>query len=233
MRVFILIFFSVTCFAVKAMTKQEHDFYSDPNNYAKPARIMAESYGDLDGDQRPEKIIILDSGLSGDSGVGTGRDLLIYKMENDGLWHLWHASRGPILDTNTGGFYFDPFSSLMVSHGTIVIKHKGGSGRGEWIYTNRYRYQNKDWYLIGLTVYHGAMCDEFMKFNYNLLTGKAIYEQGIELDKNYCGSKSIVRSNGFKKEISLPVKSLPKMDGFSPGENSIKLNDGIDRKIYY
>lgn len=232
MRLFWVTLFWAISIVANATSKQKIKFYSEPNNYTGPARVLAESYGDLDGDGLPEKVVVLDSGMTGDSGLGSGRDLLIYKMNRHEIWHLWHTSRGPVLDSHTGGGADESFSSITINRGTIIIKHSGGS-RGKWSYTNRYRYQDNDWYLIGLTVYQGVMCDEFMKFDYNLLTGQAIYEQGIEFDKKNCDDASIPKQKPLRKIISLPVQLLPKMDGFSLGSNRVKLTDSINREIYY
>lgn len=224
---------SFVCLLAHAKTDTNLNFYSEPNNFSKPVRILTESYGDLDNDGIPEKVVVLDSGLQGLSGMGNGRDLLIYKKNSgEESWYLWHTSRGPILDDNTGGLMGDPFESLSINRGTIVITHFGGS-RDKWNYTHRYRYQNNDWYLIGSTVYHGATCDKFMTFDYNLSTGKAIYKQGVDWYKEVCSEEDKNWAKPLNKTLSLPITSLPLMDKFVPGINKIKLTSGINRDIYY
>ncbi|WP_417760281.1 hypothetical protein [Shewanella sp.] len=215
---------------VNAAEKTASDTYSDPQNYAQPARILAEAYGDLDEDNLPEKVVVLDSGVNG--GMGTGRDLLIYKMDNDEIWHLWHTSHGQVMESDAGGMMGDPFESLSIVRGAIVISHFGGS-RDKWNYTHRYRYQDNDWYLIGATIYQGAPCDTFMSFDYNLLSGKAIYEQGSEYNQGDCGPDMGMPQKALKKTLSLPLATLPKMDSFYPAGTAVKLEQGIDRTVYY
>lgn len=222
----------LTSLAANAATEKQLKFYSEKDNYAESAHIMAEAYGDLDKDKLPEKVVVVDSGVTGLSDMGSGRDILIYKMNQDETWYLWHASRGAVLDDNSGGMMGDAFESISIERGAIVITHFGGS-RFKWNLIHRYRFQDNNWYVIGATVYHGALCDKYMSFDYNLVTGKAVYHEDLEWDEESCGVKPSENIVSIEETLSLPTGSLPLMDGFYPGSNAVELPKNYDKTVYY
>lgn len=144
----------------------------DPSQDTITSKVIGEAMGDLDKDGIDEKIIVLDTGLDGE--IGTQRTLLIYKKKQ-GKWTLLHSSQGPVLDSAHGGMMGDPFVGIEIQRGAIVIDHFGGSNR-KWNYTHRYRFNGKEWNLIGATINYGAPCEGFFEFDFNVVTGKAIYK---------------------------------------------------------
>lgn len=189
------------------------------------SKVIGEAMGDLDKDGIDEKVIILNTGLDGE--IGTQRTLLIYKKKQD-KWALWHSSQGPILDSAHGGMMGDPFISVDIQRGAIVIDHFGGS-RHKWSYTHRYRFNNKAWYLIGATINYGAPCEGFFEFDFNVTTGKAIYKTY----QDGCPDEEV--ASNFKteqKELSVPVTKPIDMDEFYPGSNKLDIKE-IGQEIYY
>lgn len=197
----------------------------EPGQEHITSKVIGEAMGDLDKDSIDEKVIVLDTGLDGE--IGTQRTLLIYKKKQD-KWALWHSSQGPILDSAHGGMMGDPFISVEIQRGAIVIDHFGGS-RQKWSYTHRYRFNNKAWYLIGATINYGAPCEGFFNFDFNVMTGKAIYKTY----QDGCIDEEV--ASNFKteqKEISVPVTKPIDMDGFYPGSNKLDIKK-IGKEIYY
>lgn len=189
------------------------------------AKVIGEDYGDLDKDGIDEKVIVLDTGLDGE--IGTQRTLLIYKQKQD-KWTLWHSSQGPVLDSAHGGMMGDPFFSIAIQRGAIVIDHFGGS-RQKWSYTHRYRLNNNAWYLIGATINYGAPCEGFFNFDFNVITGKAIYKTY----QDGCPDEEMVsKSTDSQKTISIPIATPITMDGFYPGSNKLDIKE-IGQEIYY
>jgi hypothetical protein len=86
--------------------------------------VLQSAIGDLDKDNLPEKVIVYDTKRNAE--MGTERELRIFKIEND-HWKLWHTSVGPVLSSLHGGTMGDPFLSVAISKGCIVIDHYGGS----------------------------------------------------------------------------------------------------------
>lgn len=189
------------------------------------AKVIGEAAGDLDKDGIDEKVIILDTGLDGE--IGTQRTLLIYKQKQD-KWTLWHSSQGPVLDSAHGGMMGDPFISVAIQRGAIVIDHFGGS-RQKWSYTHRYRFNGKEWNLIGATINYGAPCEGFFNFDFNVITGKAIYKTY----QDGCSDEEMVsKSTDSQKTISIPIATPITMDGFYPGSNKLDIKE-IGKEIYY
>ncbi|RQM70062.1 hypothetical protein [Aeromonas enteropelogenes] len=214
-------YFSTLFFALAVNTA----LAEEPGQEHITSKVIGEAMGDLDKDGIDEKVIVLDTGLDGE--IGTQRTLLIYKKKQD-KWALWHSSQGPILDSAHGGMMGDPFISIDIQRGAIVIDHFGGS-RHKWSYTHRYRFNNKAWYLIGATINYGAPCEGFFNFDFNVMTGKAIYKTY----QDGCIDEEV--ASNFKteqKEISVPVTKPIDMDGFYPGSNKLDIKE-IGQEIYY
>ncbi|MCZ0750677.1 hypothetical protein [Aeromonas enteropelogenes] len=214
-------YFSTLFFALAVNTA----LAEEPGQEHITSKVIGEAMGDLDKDGIDEKVIVLDTGLDGE--IGTQRTLLIYKKKQD-KWALWHSSQGPILDSAHGGMMGDPFISVDIQRGAIVIDHFGGS-RHKWSYTHRYRFNNKAWYLIGATINYGAPCEGFFNFDFNVMKGKAIYKTY----QDGCIDEEV--ASNFKteqKEISVPVIKPIDMDGFYPGSNKLDIKE-IGQEIYY
>ena len=113
----------------------------------------------------------------------------------------------------------DPFEGISIERNCIVINHFGGS-RQKWNYTHRFRYQSGDFQLIGATVTFGSPCDYFFTFDYNLSNGKINYEKETE-DCEHENSKI------EKEEMIIKLETLPKMNGFYPGNTELKFHNLI------
>ncbi len=182
---------------------------------------IGEAEGDLDKDGIAEKVIVYNTKKITD--FGTERQIYIYKKNKDN-WELWKKSIGAVQPSEHGGAMGNSFEGISIERNCIVIYHFGGM-RQKWSYTHRFRYQNEDFYLIGVTVNFGSPCDYWENFDYNLSSGKIKYEKETE----NCENNS---SKIEKKEINRKLKSLPKMDGFNPGDNELKFPNS-EITMYY
>ena len=185
----------------------EFEINKTPNSF----KILDEIEGDLDKDGVSEKVIVYDTEKETD--FGTERQIYIYKKNND-KWELWEKSIGAILPSQHGGMMGDPFEGISIERNCIVIHHFGGS-RQKWNYTHRFRYQSGDFQLIGATVTFGSPCDYFFTFDYNLSNGKINYEKETE-DCEHENSKI------ENEEMIIKLETLPKMNGFYPGNTELK-----------
>lgn len=175
-------------------------------------KMLREAMGDLDGDGQAEKVFVLNTGETGD--MGEERILLIFKViQND--WKLLHQARGAVLPSEHGGVFGDPFQSIKIENGTIVLKHFGGS-REKWEYTHRFRYQDKKWALIGATVINEAACEWKEVFDYNLSTGKVNHQYAKQACENGENPKLVgdVLTTEF---ISIKPPKF-ELNGFYPGK---------------
>ncbi len=185
-------------------------------------RAIDKAYGDLDGENGDEAIIVYNVPTS-DKGA-FDRCLAIFRKENNS-WILWHQTNSPIMDNQSGGVWGDPFSGVKIEKRAIVIEHFGGS-RQKWQYIHRYRFQDNDWYLIGASGSGGAPCDYFDSLDYNLSTGEAIVKYWVEKCDD---SDEILTSWTVKLKLKA---DLPRMDEFHPGATEIAVSEK-DYSVYY
>lgn len=200
------------------------------DSVAVPAGMkkLGEATGDLDKDGKPEAVAVFDTGKENDEhGIGTSRELHIFQLK-DGKWALWDKYIGAVMSSETGGVMGDPFQSVEIQNGTIVLKHMGGS-RFKWDYTHRFRRQDEDWKLIGTTYVTGTDCEYWETFDYNLSTGSIHYE----LETEDC-SKSTDNPVVAKTTKTFPnkLKALPSLKGFAPGSTSVELK-GTKETFHY
>ncbi len=185
--------------------------------------MLGRATGNLDDDPDDEVVVVFNTPDEGD--LGTARELRIYQVDADG-WTLWHTSTNPILSSESGGMMGDPFESVAIERGAIVVKHFGGS-RAKWAYTHRYRWQDDAWRLIGATSEAGAPCETIDTFDYNVATGTAAFVQEAET----CDGDTMTRSETTRQTISMPQDPLPTMDAFEPGVNLAAIPGGYE--VYY
>ena len=179
-----------------------------PDDY----KILTQASGDLTKDGVDEKVLVLNTGEIGD--MGEKRVLLVFQIEN-GDWKMIHRASGPILPSEHGGVMGDPLQSVGVENGAIVIKHFGGS-REKWDNTHRYRLQNDNWDLIGATLITESPCLEREKFDYNLSSGRVMYNHVKLICDN--GEDARVRSILSKAGFVSKMETLPQMNGFEFGK---------------
>ena len=213
----ILVLFIFPFMSCKSQENKNFEVIEIPKSF----KILEEIEGDLDKDGVSEKVIVYDTEKETD--FGTERQIYIYKKNND-KWELWRKSIGAILPSQHGGMMGDPFEGISIERNCIVIHHWGGS-RQKWNYTHRFRYQSGAFQLIGATVHFGSPCDYFFTFDYNLSNGQINYEKETEDCEN--GNSKIE-----KEEMIRKLETLPKMNGFYPGNTELKFPQS-ETTIYY
>lgn len=187
--------------------------------------ILADTTGDLNKDGLAERVVVYDTPRQTD--FGHEREIAIYQQKN-GNWLLWHTSVGAVLPSQHGGTMGDPFESINIENGAIVVYQSGGA-RYRWMYIHRYRFQQGDWYLIGTSIHAGEPCQYWETMDYNLSTKKAKFTREKEACEEEEGSDELVEVN---KTFDIPTPQLPKMDGFYPGDTPVDFPE-LDTKIYY
>ncbi|WP_040416034.1 hypothetical protein [Cyclobacterium qasimii] len=143
-----------------------------PNGY----ELIAEDIGDLDKDQICEKVLVFET--SEPSEYGNVREIQVLKYSN-GKWQVWKKSSNAILKSQEGGVMGDPFEEIAIENGILTISFSGGSS-WKWFYKDKYRFQNEEFELIGHTSIYGRNCDYWASFDFNISTGKIIYEKEYE-----------------------------------------------------
>lgn len=143
----------------------------------KKYELLDSVCGDLNNDNIPELVVAYTTALK-DEMEGNKRTLCIYHLKND-QWELWKQSKSALLGSKDGGMMGDPFGGIEISKGVLSISHYGGSS-WKWGYTDKYRFQNNDFELIGLESLNGKSCEYWETEDFNLSTGKFIYSKEYE-----------------------------------------------------
>jgi len=165
--------FCILCFAQKEF---------QPKN----SEIIESVEGDLDGDKILEKVLVYNTTDTTD--LGNIREIQILKKVN-GNWTVLEKSRNAVLEKNAGGLMGDPYQSTAIRNGILIIEHYGGSS-WKWEVTDKYRFQNGHFELVGFSSSYGKPEEYFTSLDFNLSTGKIIYKKEVENTSEYGQSKN-------------------------------------------
>ena len=165
--------FSTLCFAQKEFQP-------------KGSTINETIDGDLDGDKIPEKVMVYNIPTNNDS--GDIREIQILKKVNN-KWTILEKSRNAILGSKDGGMMGDPYIGTRIEKGILIIIHYGGSS-WKWGITDKYRFQNGHFELIGFSSESGKPEEYWTTIDFNLSTGKLIFSKEVENTKEYGKSKN-------------------------------------------
>lgn len=176
------------------------------------ATIIETVDGDLDGDHIPEKVIVYNTKDTAD--YGNIREIQILKKVNK-KWTVLEKSRNAVLKSKDGGMMGDPYQTTEINDGILMITQAGGSS-WKWGYTDKYRFQNGHFELIGYSSNSGKPEEYWTDIDFNLSTGKLFFEKEVENSKEYGASKREVfikkgmkinlqnRNQEKQREILLP-----------------------------
>lgn len=150
--------------------------YAQKEFQPKGSEIIEAVDGDLDGDKIPEKVIIYNTKDTTD--MGNIREIQILKKVN-GKWTILEKSRNAVLESNAGGMMGDPYQSSIIKNGILEIIQAGGSS-WKWDRTDKYRFQNGHFELIGYSSTRGKSEEYFTEVDFNLATGQLVYSKEVE-----------------------------------------------------
>jgi hypothetical protein len=104
----------------------------------------------------------------------------------------------------------DPFGSIEIKNGILIIEHDGGSS-WKWGYTDKYKFQNGEFNLIGYTGNYGKLCEYWTNFDFNISTGKIIFKKEFEAcDENAEETQKITKTLNetfYYKNLKLSLKN--------------------------
>lgn len=172
-----------------------------PENYS----IIDTTSGDLDKDGIRELVVAYNTKKEDTSFESIPRELTIYKLQNK-QWAVWKRSQTALYGSRDGGMMGDPFGEIEIKNGILLINQNGGSS-WKWGFTDKYRYQNGDFYLIGYTSNYGKPCEYWVYVDFNLSTGKMSVAKEYESCENQ-EQKTYKEENEtiVKKEIKLTIE---------------------------
>lgn len=150
-----------------------------PQNYT----VIDSVKGDLDKDGIEELVVAFNTEKEKeDNFESIPREIIIYKKENHN-WSVWKKSGQALYGSRDGGMMGDPFEEIEIENGILSISQNGGSS-WKWGHTDKYRYQDGAFYLIGYSSQYGRPCDYWTTIDFNIATGKMIVEKEYESCEN-------------------------------------------------
>jgi hypothetical protein len=168
--------FSIILFLILALGKNSvGQSELIPTSY----QILDSVQGDLNKDGIDEKVVIYNITDSLEEGEEENfyREIIIFKKEKH-QWTIWQRSNTAVGSSKSGGMNGDPYWKMEILKGVLSIYQSGGS-RWKWAKVDKYRYQHNAFELIGHTSHFGTICEYWLDFDYNLMTGK------VEVKKEY------------------------------------------------
>jgi hypothetical protein len=166
------------------------------------SEVIETADGDLDGDQIPEKVIVYNTKDTTD--IGNIREIQILKKVN-GKWSVLEKSRNAVLESKGGGMMGDPYGDMKIEKGILMISQSGGSS-WKWGYTDKYRFQNGRFELIGYSSSYGRPGDYWVDVDFNLSTGELVYEKDVEDTTNPDNGKS-QKEKYIKKGLKINLQN--------------------------
>ncbi|WP_312287105.1 hypothetical protein [Chryseobacterium gleum] len=156
--------------------------------------------GDLDGDKIPEKVIVYNTKDTTD--MGNIREIQILKKVN-AKWTILEKSRNAVMESRAGGMMGDPYGETKIEKGILIISQNGGSS-WKWDVTDKYRYQNGHFELIGTSSNSGRLGDYWKDIDFNLSTGQLNYSKEVENTAEY--GKSL-KETYIKKGVKINLQN--------------------------
>jgi len=216
---------------VKRPPLQVPDAVAEPAKFAPAGWRVDEGalqQADLNGDGRADAAVVISHGGLGDAEAVYVKHVLVLALrETDGKLHRSVVSDAAVLDGDEGGAFGDPFDSLSIDRGAVVISHYGGS-RDRWGFTHRYRHQHNQWMLIGLSMGNqdALNLEHYDDQDINLSTG--LVDAKEKGDPEGRSKKPEISGSYYELEV-LPVDQAPRVDGaVANGEwpgYTVRLND--------
>ncbi|WP_353548715.1 hypothetical protein [Sediminibacterium sp. KACHI17] len=181
-----------------------------PRNYS----IVDSIRGDLDKDGVDELVVAYNT-KSDEEAIDDGvpRELIIYKLVNH-KWSVWQKSTQALMGSRDGGMMGDPYGEMVIEKGILKILQEGGSS-WKWNITDKYRYDGREFKLIGCESHYGKPCEYFGSFDFNLVTGKIDVQKEFERCKDDAEDPVIYKRQNeifFKKGIVLSLQNRSAKD---------------------
>lgn len=164
------------------------------------SEILDTVEGDLDGDKIPERVVIYTTADEGE--LGKIREIQIQK-KSGGTWMILSKSRNAILESAGGGMMGDPYQETTIEKGILNITQAGGSS-WKWGYTDKYRFQNGRFELIGHSSTYGRPGDYWTEVDFNLSTGQLNYNKKVENTAEYGQSRQEIH---IKKGLKIDLQN--------------------------
>jgi hypothetical protein len=216
-------------FTSKTHSQKLEDFLI-PSNYKK----IADAKGDLDKDGIDEFVFAYETNKI-DEDSSFSRELYICKKVNSKI-KIWKKNATVLWKTKDFGMFAENQNvGLKISNNTLIISQTSyESSRGYQSYKDVFRFQNNDWFLIGSTCVSQYNCLFEDKFDINFSKRKVNVIKHYEICEDGVGMRdySVPPQKDEILSFKYPFKTIPRMDGFTPGKNVLLIPGRKDDFLY-
>ncbi|MDR6458806.1 hypothetical protein J2786_001913 [Chryseobacterium vietnamense] len=206
--------------SVSSLSAQKLKNFSVPKGYTQ----IAEAKGDLDKDGKDETVLIFNTNIKASdeqNPEGTSdykRVFYILKKENNGL-KVWKENSEIIFSSGFGFYPSDNTLTIDIKNNCLIIEQLFfTNSRHTQQYKHTFRFQNGDFYLIGLYDHFEDTCDFSFTNEINFSTGQVI----IDREYSSCDDDTKVPENSHK-EFTHQFPALIKMNDFFIGDHKFRL----------
>ena len=188
-----------------------------PEGFApKGWEIDAVEKGDLNGDKIDDAAIVMTKPevMENDTLKESSKRFLVLAVGDGSQFKRTAFSDEAALDKDEGGAMGDPFQELKIEKGIVIINYYGGSA-WRWGITQRYRWQQNRWILIGNTYegFHATEPDDTGSVtDTNLSTGFVHRTDANIEDEN--GRKKPPKKGDYYELQAITTNEAQKIDGF-------------------
>lgn len=214
--------------SVSSLSAQNLKSFSVPKGYTQ----IAEAKGDLDKDGKDEIILIFNTDIKASymqNPEGTSdyqRVFYILKKENSGL-KVWKENSAILFSSGFGFYPSDNTLTINIKNNSLIIEQLFfTNSRHTQQYKHTFRFQNGDFYLIGLHDHFEDTCDFSFTNEINFSTGKVI----VDREYSSCDDETKVPEN-LHKEFTHKFP-LIKMSDFFIGDHSFRL-PGLKEELVF
>lgn len=144
--------------------------FAQESTIPKQYQPIKEVLGDLNKDGINEKVVVYNMTDKEDDINGINREVIIFRKDKD-KWVVWQRSANAVGNSKDGGMMGDPFEDIEIKNGVLLIDQSGGSS-WKWAHTDKYRYRNNQFELIGYTSHYGKPCEYWVDVDFNVMTGQ-------------------------------------------------------------
>ena len=194
----------------------------DPEGFApKGWEIDAVEKGDLNGDKIDDAAIVMTKPevMENDTLKESSKRFLVLVFGDGSQFKRTAFSDEAALDKDEGGAMGDPFQDLKIEKGIVTINYYGGSA-WRWGVTERYRWQQNRWMLIGATYesFHATEPDETGSVTDTNLSTGFVHRTDADIE-DVNGRKKPPKKGDYYELQAITTNEAQKIDGlFETGE---------------
>lgn len=211
----------ITLLTITGFYAQTLKNFSVPKNYKKVLEVK----GDLDKDGKNETVLVFDTDkTASDYERAPGkkdyeRVFYILKSEQGNL-KIWKENSTLLYSSGLGFYPDDNILDIQIKNNYLIVEQSFFSNsRHTQINKHTFRFQNGDFYLIGLYDNFADNCDFDFTNEINFSTGKVI----VDREYSSCDDDNTKTPENFHKEFVHKLKTLITMDHFKIGEHKFEI----------